>query len=148
MRIRSETNRSDAWKASKFMFATTKTTENHEKQPKPFCKNQEQHKKTSFQTISQNQEFMVFLGFDRGFGGQELETTFKKPRKTTRDHEKAQNALQKPRKTQKHTIFKLSFKIKNSRSFLSITVVLVFLWFLVVFLVFTMVLVVKSSKPR
>ena len=86
-----------------------KTKKNHQNHRK----NKEKQKKHHFQIISQNPEFVAFLGFYGGFGGQELETTAK------------------TKTNQNNTIFKLSVKIQNS-------------W---LFVVFTVVLVVKSSKP-
>ena len=89
MRIRSKTNRSYAWKISKFM---------------------------------------VFLGVYSGSGGLELETTVK----TKKNH-------QKPRKNTK-TIA----KIKKNKKKIRLPRKIGNSW---LFLVFTVVLVVKSSKP-
>ena len=80
----------------------------------------------------ENLRFMVVLCVYSAFGSQELETTARtkknhqKPRQTTKA-----TAKTKKNKKKKNTIFKLFLKIKNS-------------WF---FLVFTVVLVVNSSKP-
>ena len=63
---------------------TAKTKKKHQK-PRQTTKTTAKTKENNhFQTISQNQEFVVFLGFYRDFGGQQLETTAK----TKKSHQK------------------------------------------------------------
>ena len=93
---------------------TKKTTKNHEKPPTPLQKPRKTKNTHSSQTVSQNPEFLLFLGFESGYGGQELEVTVK-TKKTTKNHEKPPTPLQKPRK-KKHS-FSNYFSKSRIRSF-------------------------------
>ena len=73
---------------------TKKNTKNYDKPPKPLYKPRKTTKTHHYQTISQNPEFVVFLGFYSGFSGQELETTIKSKK----------NNHQKPQQTTKTTV--------------------------------------------
>ena len=145
MRIRSETNRSYAWKTKNpwffLMFTTVlvvnsskrlskprKTTKNNEKLPKPLQRPRRTKNTTIFKLSLKIQEFVVFPRFLQWFWWSRARNhcqNQEKPPKTTKTHCKSQEK-------QKNHHFQIISQNPGIRGFSQ---------------VFTVVLVVKSSKP-